>query len=89
MPGQIAQRERGAVVLVEQRFFGHTNPRNDLSVKSFEVNTIDQAVEDFRYFARNVMLPIAGGSSVGPGETPWIIVGPGYAGALAAWAMLE
>jgi len=45
--GQIAKQEGGATIVVEHRFNGLSNPYSDLSVKSFEVHTLDQAIEYF------------------------------------------
>ena len=83
--GRIAQEEGGAAVVLEHRFYGLSNPYPDLSVKSFEVHTVDQAIEDFDYFAKNVKLPFPGGDQVGPDKAPWIFVGGSYSGALASW----
>jgi len=85
MPGQIAQRENGAVILIEHRFYGSSIPINDFTVNGLRLHTVDQAIEDFDYFARHVMLPTAGGDQLGPGKAPWIFVGGNYAGSLAAW----
>ena len=85
MCGQIAQQENGATIVIEHRFYGLSNPYPDLSVKSFAVHTLDQAIEDFDYFAKNVKLPFPGGDQVGPATTPWIVVGGSYSGALASW----
>jgi len=83
--GQIAQQENGATIVVEHRFYGLSNPYPDLSVKSLAVHTVDQAIEDFDYFAKNVKLPFPGGDQVGPAKTPWIFIGGSYSGALASW----
>ena len=85
MTGEIAQRESGAVIMIEHRFYGLSNPYPDLSVKSFEVHTVDQAIDDFDYFARHVTLPFPGGDQIGPDKAPWIFAGGSYSGALAVW----
>ena len=85
--GVIAQALDGATVLLEHRFFGKSNPYPDLSVKSLQVHTIEQAIEDLDYFARNVHLPMPGGDQVAPGKAPWIMIGGSYPGALVSWAM--
>lgn len=76
MPGLIAQPNHGATVVLEHRFFGLSNPYPDLSSASFSVHTIDQAIEDLAYFARNVHLPfppdVEDGSQVGPDKNPWV-----------------
>ncbi|KAI0352501.1 peptidase S28 [Trametes cingulata] len=86
--GYIADRFNGAVVLLEQRFFGESNPYPDLSVESFRVHTLQQAIDDLEYFARNVSLPMPGGDQVSaPGRAPWILVGGSYSGALTSYTM--
>ena len=76
----IAQQESGAIIVYEHRFYGLLNPYPDLSVHSFSVHTLEQAIEDADYFARNVKLPMPGGDAVGPGNDPWIFVGGSYSG---------
>ncbi|KAI0368439.1 peptidase S28 [Pilatotrama ljubarskyi] len=86
--GYIADRFNGAVIVLEQRFFGESNPYPDLSVKSFRVHTLQQAIDDLEYFAKNVSLPMPGGDRLSaPGKAPWILVGGSYSGALTSYAM--
>ncbi|KII94856.1 hypothetical protein PLICRDRAFT_97795 [Plicaturopsis crispa FD-325 SS-3] len=85
--GQIAQQQSGATVVLEHRFYGKSNPYNDLSVKSLKYHTIAQAVSDLEYFAKNVTLPMPGGNKVTPDKAPWVLIGGSYAGALTAWTM--
>jgi len=80
LPGMIAQQEGGATIVYEHRFYGLSNPYPDLSVQSFSVHTLEQAIEDADYFARNVKLPMPGGDAVGPENNPWIFVGGSYSG---------
>lgn len=87
--GQIAQQQNGATIVMEHRFYGESNPYNDLSVASLKVHTIQQAIEDLVYFAQNVKLAMPGGDSVTPDKAPWILVGGSYAGALTAWTMTK
>ncbi|TFL05775.1 peptidase S28 [Pterulicium gracile] len=87
--GLIAQQEGAAVVVLEHRFYGYSNPYPDLSSNSFRVHTIDQAIHDFVYFAENVVLPMPGGDAVTPATNPWILTGGSYPGALAGWTMLR
>ena len=37
--------------------------------------TIDQAIEDLVYFAKNVKLAMPGGDQVPPSKAPWVLVG--------------
>jgi Serine carboxypeptidase S28 len=87
--GQIAQQQKGATIVLEHRFYGQSNPYNDLSVQSLQVHTIQQAIGDLVYFAENVKLAMPGGDNVTPDVAPWILIGGSYAGALTAWTMAK
>ncbi|KAH9833657.1 peptidase S28 [Rhodofomes roseus] len=87
--GQIAQQQNGATIVVEHRFYGYSNPYNNLSVESLQLHTIQQAIDDLVYFAYNVDLPMPGGDSVEPGEAPWVLIGGSYSGALTSWTMVN
>jgi len=66
--------------MLEHRFFGESNPYPDLTTKSFRVHTIQQAVEDFVYFANKVKLPIPGHPDTSARKTPWVFMGTTYSG---------
>jgi hypothetical protein len=83
--GLIAQQQNGSTVVLEHRFFGLSNPYPDLTVESFKVHNIEQAVEDFVYFAKHAILPMPGGDDVTPSTTPWILIGGSYSGALTSY----
>ncbi|KAF8258280.1 serine carboxypeptidase S28-domain-containing protein [Lactarius quietus] len=85
--GQIAQQQQGATILIEHRFYGGSNPYKNLSVASFKYHTIDQAIKDLVFFAKNVTLPFAGGDNVSHPITPWVLVGGSYAGTLTAYTL--
>lgn len=75
--------------MLEHRFFGFSNPRPDLTVKSLQLLNIQQAIDDLAYFANNVKLPMPGGDKVQPGRAPWILVGGSYSGALTSWTVVK
>lgn len=87
--GQIAQQQNGATVMLEHRFYGFSNPYQNLSVASLQVHTIPQAIDDLAYFANNVQLPMPGGDQLSPANAPWILVGGSYAGALTSYTLLN
>lgn len=87
--GQIAQQQNAATIVVEHRFYGYSNPYNNLSVESLQVHTIQQAIDDLEYFAYNVDLPMPGGDNVAPGKAPWVLIGGSYSGALTSWTMVN
>lgn len=89
MVGLIAQQQSGATIVLEHRYFGLSNPYGDLSVKSLQYHTIQQAIDDLEYFAYNVELAMPGGDDVTPATTPWVMVGGSYSGALTAWTMVK
>ena len=81
----------GAVITIEHRFFGESNPYPDLLPEHLTVHTISQAIEDLVYFAQNVKLAFPGGDTdaIRPHKTPWVLVGGSYPGALVSWTMLK
>ncbi|KAI9444475.1 peptidase S28 [Lactarius indigo] len=81
--GQIAKQQNGATIVIEHRFYGLSNPYPDLSVASLKYLTIDQAINDLVFFAKNVTLPFPGGDKVSPMYAPWVLVGGSYSGTLA------
>ncbi|KAI0771704.1 peptidase S28 [Trametes elegans] len=78
--GVMAEKFSGAAIVLEHRFFGESNPYPDLSVASYSVHTVQQAIDDLEYFAKNVRLPMPSGDEVGPEKVP-------YAGALTSFVV--
>ncbi|EGO28580.1 hypothetical protein SERLADRAFT_354447 [Serpula lacrymans var. lacrymans S7.9] len=87
--GLIAQQESGATILLEHRFFGFSNPYDNLTTQSLALLTIQQAIDDLVYFAQNVDLPMPGGDQVKPHQAPWVLIGGSYPGALTGWTMVN
>ncbi|KAG1770253.1 peptidase S28 [Suillus occidentalis] len=85
--GLIAQQQSGAAIIIEHRFFGFSNPYDNLTSQSLALLTIQQAIDDLVYFATTANLPMPGGNAVKPGQAPWILIGGSYAGALTSWTM--
>ncbi|KAA1477306.1 hypothetical protein DENSPDRAFT_933642 [Dentipellis sp. KUC8613] len=85
--GVIAQQQSGASIVLEHRYYGLSNPYPDLSVKSLQFHTIQQAIDDLVYFADTVQLPFS--DKVTPAEAPWVLVGGSYSGALTAWTKVN
>ena len=80
--GQIAQQQNGAMIVLEHRYYGLSNPFNNLSTASLQFHTIQQAIDDLVYFANNVKLPQPDGGDVTPDKAPWVLVGGSYSGKL-------
>ena len=87
--GLIAQAHSGATIVLEHRFYGLSNPLPDLSSQSLKLHTIQQAIDDLEYFAKNVKLPQPDGSSVAPGKAPWVLIGGSYSGALTSFTVVK
>ncbi|KAG2144463.1 peptidase S28 [Suillus clintonianus] len=87
--GLIAQQQNGATILIEHRFFGYSNPYDNLTSQSLALLTIQQAIDDLEYFANTADLPMPGGDAVKPGQAPWVLIGGSYSGALTGWTMVN
>jgi hypothetical protein len=87
--GLIAQQQNGAAIVIEHRFFGLSNPYDNLKSQSLALLTIQQAIDDLVYFAATADLPMPGGDAVKPGQAPWVLVGGSYAGALTSYTMVK
>uniref|UniRef100_D8Q3J1 Peptidase S28 n=1 Tax=Schizophyllum commune (strain H4-8 / FGSC 9210) TaxID=578458 RepID=D8Q3J1_SCHCM len=81
--GLIAQQESGLLIIMEHRFYGQSNPYPNLNEDSLKYLSLEQAIQDNVYFARNVKLDVDVDTS--PEATPWILIGASYAGALTAF----
>ena len=75
--------------MLEHRYYGLSNPYPDLSVKSLKFHTIQQAIDDLEYFAKNVKLAQPDGDSVKPGQAPWVLIGGSYSGALTSFTLVK
>lgn len=87
--GLIAQQQSGSTIVLEHRFYGFSNPYPNLTVQSLRVHTIQQAIDDLVYFAKNVHLPMPNGRHLGPDKAPWVLIGGSYSGALTSWTMVN
>ncbi|RPD60565.1 peptidase S28 [Lentinus tigrinus ALCF2SS1-7] len=87
--GQVAQAQNGSAIVLEHRYYGESSPFDDLSDASLKYHTIQQAIDDLEYFAKNVKLPQPDGDAVAPGQAPWVLFGGSYAGALTSFTMVN
>ena len=72
------------LVAVEHRFYGTSIPQNWNSTKGLGLLTMQQAVTDLAVFRDKFQKQVI--SRHGYNENAWIVIGCGYAGALATWA---
>ncbi|OJJ42845.1 hypothetical protein ASPZODRAFT_75976 [Penicilliopsis zonata CBS 506.65] len=83
--GLFAQEINGAVILIEHRYWGDSSPYTVLTAETLQYLTLEQAVADLTYFAKNVDLPFDTNSSSNAQNAPWVLSGGSYSGALSAW----
>jgi len=83
--GLFAKEIKGAVVMVEHRYWGNSSPFADLTTKNLRYLTLNQSISDFTYFAKTVELPFDTNQSSNADKAPWVFTGGSYSGALAAW----
>ncbi|KAF7186779.1 putative extracellular serine carboxypeptidase [Pseudocercospora fuligena] len=82
----LAKRLGAVTILLEHRYWGRSSPFEIGTISNLQYLTIEQALEDIVYFAKNVKLPILSRiKALDPMTRPWILVGGGYAGALTVW----
>ncbi|KAK6352091.1 hypothetical protein TWF730_008922 [Orbilia blumenaviensis] len=94
----MAKRFNGLLILFEHRFYGQSAPitsvSKDLSkatrrelTQFFKYHTIEQALEDVVYFAKNFTYDLEEypKQALTPDKTPWVWVGVSYSGARGAW----
>ncbi|KAG8958166.1 Thymus-specific serine protease [Tulasnella sp. 419] len=83
----LMQEIGAAGVIVEHRYWGESSPFSNLTTANLKYLTLDQSVEDIKYFVENVKLPFLNNSvkATGPDSTPWIHIGCSFPGALAAF----
>lgn len=74
-----------AGVVLEHRYFGQSIPRKPLTTSNLKLHTVEQAIEDYKYFVENVKLPWTSGNySAHHSSTPWVSIGCSYPGLLVA-----
>ncbi|KAH8884831.1 hypothetical protein GQ53DRAFT_797563 [Thozetella sp. PMI_491] len=84
--GYYAQKFGGAVIVIEHRYWGESNPYPDnLTTETLQYLDLPQSVWDMTYFAKNVKLEAGDETISNADEAPWVFVGGSYPGALAGW----
>nr|CDP27866.1 Putative serine protease [Podospora anserina S mat+] len=85
LPGRIAQAVGGAVVVVEHRYYGESSPFEELTEENLRHLTLENALRDMQYFAREWDVLKEAGNGTGKGGPAWVYTGGSYAGSLATW----
>ncbi|KAG8922912.1 hypothetical protein FRC01_013456, partial [Tulasnella sp. 417] len=75
-----------AGVVLEHRYWGESSPYQTLSTANLKYLTLDQSIEDIRYFVKHVKLPwTKKAKTSNPKVVPWIHLGCSYPGVLSAY----
>ncbi|KAK2608502.1 hypothetical protein QQS21_002964 [Conoideocrella luteorostrata] len=85
LPGMFGKTNGAAVIVVEHRYWGESSPYKNLSTTNLQYLTLDNAIQDLIYFAKNVELPFDVNGTSKPDKAPWVLTGCSYSGALSAW----
>ncbi|KAI9667736.1 MAG: hypothetical protein M1821_000553 [Bathelium mastoideum] len=83
----LMQQFNGIGVVLENRYYGTSNPYNTSTTDELRYQTTEQVIADFDLFARKVQLPGANFTNVNAPATPWITYGGSYPGALSAFTV--
>ncbi|KAJ5826037.1 hypothetical protein N7474_003175 [Penicillium riverlandense] len=83
--GLYAQEIKGAVIMLEHRYWGESSPYSELTTENLQYLTLENSIADLTYFAKNVKLPFDRKRSSNAQNAPWVLSGGSYSGALTAW----
>jgi hypothetical protein len=81
------QQFNGIGIVLENRYYGTSNPYNTSTTDQLRYQSTEQIIADFDYFARKVDLPGANLTNVNAPNVPWITYGGSYPGALSAFSV--
>ncbi|KAK4167891.1 putative serine protease EDA2 [Cladorrhinum sp. PSN259] len=83
--GLHAQAVRGAMIMIEHRYWGESSPFQVLDTKNMTYLTLNNSIEDLVHFARTARLPFDHSGKSNAPKAPWVLFGISYPGALSAW----
>ena len=72
---ELAKATNGIAVVLEHRYYGHSLPVLVRNVEAFRFLTVEQAMADQAYFARNVVFPAKEHLNLTAPNTPWFAIG--------------
>ncbi|KAI1147343.1 serine carboxypeptidase S28 [Nemania diffusa] len=85
LPGYYAQQFKGAVIILEHRYWGKSIPFDTLTAETLQYLNLPNSINDLSYFAKNVDCQFCEGGTCNSNENPWVLMGGSYSGALTAW----
>lgn len=74
----------GVGLVMEHRYYGESFPMETTSTENLRFLSVEQALADTAYFARNITFPGLEHVNLTAGAAPWIIYGGSYAATVAA-----
>ncbi|KAF2102204.1 serine carboxypeptidase [Rhizodiscina lignyota] len=83
--GVVAKEIGAATIVLEHRYWGTSTPYTEFTTENLKYLTLDNAIHDLTYFAKNAKLPFDHRSASNAQNTPWVLIGGSYSGALSAW----
>ncbi|KAF7159052.1 hypothetical protein CNMCM5623_004285 [Aspergillus felis] len=83
--GRYAEEIKGAMILLEHRYWGASSPYTNLTTETLQYLTLEQSIADLVHFAKTVNLPFDTDRSSNADNAPWVLTGGSYSGALTAW----
>ncbi|KAI9155704.1 putative extracellular serine carboxypeptidase [Paramyrothecium foliicola] len=83
--GWMAKEINAGAILLEHRYWGTSNPVPSYSTENMKYLTVENALQDLVYFAKNVQLPFDPDHTSTPDKAPWVLSGGSYPGALVSW----
>jgi pimeloyl-ACP methyl ester carboxylesterase len=88
-PVELAQKFGALIVTPEHRFFGASQPFDDLSVEHLAFLNTQQALADLAQFSDWYQEEMINAKYNITGRSKWFVVGGSYPGALSAWYRLK
>lgn len=85
LPGLMAEKTGGAVVVIEHRYWGESSPYDILTAENLQYLTLENSIKDNTYFANNFDAPFDTTGKSSAKDAPWVFTGGSYPGALAGW----
>ncbi|KAL2755191.1 hypothetical protein ACRALDRAFT_1035139 [Sodiomyces alcalophilus JCM 7366] len=85
LPGMYAKVFNAALILFEHRYFGESLPYEEFTAETLQHLNIRQSIADQTRFAMEVELAFDPHGRSNADQSPWVLIGGSYPGALAAW----
>ncbi|KMZ68132.1 Serine carboxypeptidase S28 family protein [Zostera marina] len=85
----LAEKFGAALVSLEHRYYGKSNPFDTMETKNLKYLSSKQALFDLAVFRHNYQESLNKKHNLTNVENPWFVFGTSYSGALSAWFRLK